>query len=77
MFYAYPELVAEMAKRRVTRTELARGIGISTRALYAKLTGETDFTLSEAAAIHAQFFPMLNKDTLFCPSKEAPKCTTT
>lgn len=77
MNYAYPELVAEMAKRRVTRTELAKEIGISTRALYAKLTGETDFTLSEAAAIHTLFFPTLNKDTLFCPSKEVHKCTTT
>ena len=77
MTYAYPELVAEMAKCRLTRTELAKGIGISTRALYAKLTGETDFTLSEAAAIHTRFFPTTNKDILFSPSKEVHKCTTT
>lgn len=65
MFVTYPELVAEMAKRKLTRTAVAKELGISTRALYSKLNGETDFTLSEANAIHSNFFPDMEKDTLF------------
>lgn len=65
MIVAYPELVAEMAKRKLTRTAVARRLGISTRALYSKLNGETDFTLSEANAIHSSFFPDLEKESLF------------
>jgi len=65
MIVAYPELVGEMAKRQLTRTEVAKSIGISTRALYAKLSGETDFTLSEASAIRNQFFPDMSQESLF------------
>lgn len=68
MVYAYPELVAKMARQRVSRKALAAGIGISTRTLYDKLTGETDFTLSEATEIHRRFFPDTDKDTLFKPA---------
>lgn len=70
MFVAYPELVAEMAKRKLTRTEVAKEIGISTRALYSKLNGETDFTLSEANAIHSNFFQDMEKDVLFAPANQ-------
>ena len=62
---AYPELIGEMAKRNLTRTSVAKELGISTRALYSKLTGGTDFTLSEANAIHSIFFPDLDKEVLF------------
>lgn len=72
MVATYPELVGAMAKRGVTRTSVAKRIGISQRALYSKLAGETDFTLSEANAIHINFFPDLDKETLFCRS-EPPK----
>lgn len=65
MVVMFPELVAEMAKRKLTRTVVAKQIGISTRALYSKLNGETDFTLSEANAIHSNFFPDMEKDALF------------
>lgn len=65
MVVAYPELVGEMAKRSLTRTSVAKELGISSRALYSKLTGKTDFTLSEANVIHAVFFPDMDKDTLF------------
>lgn len=65
MVYAYPELVSEMAKRRIARAAIANGIGISPRTLYSKLMGETDFTLSEANAIHSMFFPDIEKDILF------------
>jgi len=65
MSAAYPEVIAEMEKRSLTRREVANGLGISTRTLYSKLFGKTDFTLSEADAIHAKFFPDVAKDKLF------------
>lgn len=65
MVVAFPELVGEMAKRRLTRSEIAKSLGISTRALYSKISGKTDFTLSEANAIHSAFFPDIEKDILF------------
>lgn len=65
MVVAYPELVGEMAKRSIKRTCMARRLGISTRTLYSKLAGETDFTLSEANTIQSAFFPDMEKDVLF------------
>ncbi len=65
MIVAYPELVGEMAKRRLTRTTVAKELRISTRTLYSKLSGDTDFTLSEANAIHSTFFPDMDKEHLF------------
>ena len=67
----YQELVGAMAKRGVRRNAMAAAVGISTRTLYAKLKGETDFTLSEANAIHTIFFSDMNKDELF--TKEIPQ----
>lgn len=65
MVAAFPELVGEMAKRGLTRTSVAERLGISTRTLYSKLVGDTDFTLSEANLIHAAFFPDVDKEALF------------
>ena len=68
MVIAYPELVGEMAKRGITRTSIARAIGISTRTLYSKMAGSTDFTLSEANKIHAMFFRDMDKEALLAPA---------
>ena len=61
----YPELVGTMAKRNLTRTAVAKQIGISTRTFYSKLIGETEFTLSEAKAIRNTFFPDMPLEALF------------
>ena len=63
--YEYPELIGEMAKRGVKQTAIARMLGITPRTLYGKLSGESDFKLSEANKIHERFFPDVDKDTLF------------
>lgn len=65
MNIVYGELISAMARRKVSRASVARGLNISVRSLYSKLHGETDFTLSEANAIHAMFFPDMDKDKLF------------
>lgn len=72
MVATYPELVGEMAKRGLTRTSVAKRIGISSRTLYSKLMGNTDFTLSEANAIHSAFFPDVDKEFLFSRA-DAPR----
>ena len=71
LLVVYPILVAEMAKNKMTKTTVARTIGISTRSLYSKLNGKTDFTLSEADKIHSVFFPYVSKDELFSRSDVA------
>lgn len=70
MVAMYPELIGEMAKRRLTRTTVAKKIGISPRTLYSKLYGETDFTLSEANEIHAAFFQDMDKEFLFARAEQ-------
>lgn len=70
MAVEYPELIAGMAKRQITRTAVAKKLGITPRTLYAKLSGETDFTLSEASAIQASFFPDTKMEALFARSDQ-------
>lgn len=68
MAVEYPELIAGMAKMQLTRTAVAKRLGITPRTLYAKLSGETDFTLSEANAIQSTFFPDTKMEVLFARS---------
>ncbi len=41
----------EMKRRGLTRADLCRELGISRTALYRKLTGSSEFTLSEIKSI--------------------------
>ena len=66
----YPELIGEMAKRRLTQTSVAKEIGISSRTLYSKLSGKTAFTLSEANLSHAAFFQDMDKEFLFSRAEQ-------
>lgn len=61
----YPELIGGLAKRSITKTKVAETLGITSRALYSKLVGNTDFTLSEANIIQSQFFPDVRQEDLF------------
>ena len=65
MKVVYPELVSGLAQKSITKLSVAKALKISPRTLYAKLVGDTDFTLSEASTIQQQFFPELSKDMLF------------
>lgn len=75
MNIAYPELVSEMAKRRLTKVTVANGLGISPKTLYSKIMGLSDFTLSEASTLHTMFFPEVNKEVLFRKSATDTKVT--
>ena len=70
MLAAYPELVGSMAKRGITRVSIAEVLGISSRTLYDKIMGRTEFTLTEANEIHSKFFPDMDKDTLFAKAEQ-------
>ena len=61
----YPELIGGLAKRSITKAKVAETLGISSRSLYSKLVGDTDFTLTEANIIQSQFFPDMRHDDLF------------
>ena len=61
----YPEFEALLAKRGVAKTKVARAIGVSSRALYNKLTGRSPLGWAEACIIQEQFFPDVGKDELF------------
>lgn len=47
----YPNLQAEIARLGITVVSLADALGISRQALYNKLRGTTDFTLTELRLI--------------------------
>ena len=58
-------LEIEMAKQRITKKEVSNILGISPRALYGKLNGDTKFTTAEAFKIRDTFFPDLTLEYLF------------
>ena len=65
MTVVFPTLVGEIAKRGIKKTTIADRLGISTRSLYSKLSGETSFTWEEVCAVTNFFFPDLDPTTLF------------
>lgn len=56
---------------RGIRMNVADSIGVSTRALYNKIEGRSQFTWNEACAIQSRFFPDLSKDELFVESSKS------
>lgn len=61
---SYPNLVAEMAKRKIKRSDLAAAIGIHRNTLYWKLV-KGSFSIEEAERIHGDFFPDISMKFLF------------
>lgn len=47
----YPVLESELAKRGIKKKDIADLLGIKDRSLSKKMSGETDFWLTEALAI--------------------------
>lgn len=50
---AYPNLAAEMARRNMDTTELARFLEVSYNTAYKRLRGDTTWKLSEVSALCA------------------------
>jgi hypothetical protein len=65
----YPNLLAEMARHRLSRKHLADALNISYWSLTNKLAGRSPFRLSEAQAIRDKLFSDIDLGELF--AKEA------
>lgn len=61
----YPNLRAEMARKKITSTELANKLNISTSTMSTKMNGKYDFTLEEAKEIQHILNTDIPIDVLF------------
>ena len=58
-------LEAEIARKNLTKQNVADCIGINKRTLYDKLTGKTAFTINEAFKLQKELFPDCEMGYLF------------
>lgn len=61
----YPVLIGEMAKRKITKKDIAQSIGVRDRTLNNKLNDRTAFTWPEVLQINNCFFPDMELRILF------------
>ena len=61
----YPNLEAEMARRKVTRLELAAKLKMTATTLGNKLNGKSDISLPECLAIKKELKINMTVDELF------------
>ena len=47
----YPNLEAELTRYKISKTSLARSVGLSTVSVYKKIRGDSAFTIDELKAI--------------------------
>lgn len=58
-------LVAEMARYKITRYQIADVLGLSYGTVSQKINGSYEFTVGEAKKIQEEFFPELSIEYLF------------
>lgn len=61
----FPNLEGEIARRGISKEEIAEVLNITTRALRNKLNGISPLTWPQADKIQKSFFPDKDKDYLF------------
>lgn len=61
----YQNLKAEMARRNLTKRDIAQRLNKKERVIRNRFNGRTPFTLPEAFAIRDAFFPGASLDYLF------------
>lgn len=66
----FTTLRAEMARRGIKGTDIAKALKISPKSAYNKINGITEFTLKETMTIRDEFFPGMTIDFLFNDDKE-------
>lgn len=61
----YYELLGEIARKGISKKQLAKEIGMSEKTLFNKLNGKTDFTWSEVKKIKKSLHTNLSLEKLF------------
>ena len=61
----FMNLKAEMVRNGLTVKDISTHLNITDKSLRNKLSGSSDFTLSQAYKIKTVFFPKLSTDYLF------------
>lgn len=68
-YRVFPNLYAEMARRKITQTDLAKKIGRTPTTVSLKLRGESPLTLAECVEIKNAVDETLSVDYLFATEK--------
>lgn len=61
----YPNLEAEIARKNITKTEIADGIDMPRTTFTQKISGKFEFTVAEAKKIKKRYFPEHSIEYLF------------
>ena len=61
----YGNLIIEMKKKKVTQAEIAKALNISRRSVFNKVSGNIEFSMSEALTIKRTFFDDQTIEYLF------------
>lgn len=61
----FPNLEAEMARRKITKLKLAKILGVTPTTMSFKLNGKSTLSLKECAKIKKYAFPDKSLDYLF------------
>lgn len=61
----YPNLMAELARRNLTKRDIAQALHKDGRTIRNRFNGSAPFTIPEAFAIRDAFFPGVSLDYLF------------
>lgn len=69
----YPNLEAEIARKRIKKPVMAKVIGRTYNTLNLKISGKYPFTYEEALKIQEEFFPDCDLKKLFEKSLEDKK----
>ena len=66
----FPNLEAEMARKKISQAKLAEILGITPTTLSFKLNGKSSLSLKECASIKREVFPDKTLDYLFATEDE-------
>ena len=69
----FENLRAEMARKNITITEIAKTIGVNRDTLGKKFSGKSSLNLDEAFLIQKKFFPEMEVQLLFQELNENQK----
>lgn len=61
----YLTLIGEMAKQKVTKRDLSELLGVHWNSITNKISGESDFSVTEAIKIRDRYFPEWEIENLF------------